>query len=717
MHYYFRPLSRPTARCLTLAASLAAVPALALEETVVTANYRNSDLHDTGASVTVLTEETVQARAAQHLQDILHAAPNVSWSAASSRSRFIQIRGVGDLEQYYDPKHYPSVGLMLDRLELGDSANSALLFDLAQVEVLRGPQGTRFGSSAHAGMIYLRSNEPGDSFEGELSGGIGNYNSYRLGMTLSGPLNDALGGRLALQQFRSDGYIENSVSGADDTNDFDEFAVRGKLNWEPTAQSRYQFTAFYVDADNGHDAWSIDNSRTTYTDQPGKDAQETLGLNVTASWDLGRTHTLETTLSYTDSDTLQGYDADWVSDTLCATVACSGGNDTSQELFERSRERIIADVRLLGGADLANAGDTRYVLGLYLNDGNEDYDYRYLSVWSGNFSSRSDYETQRYALYGEFEMALSERLTLTAGARLERFKDDYRDSNAFDSDRSDDLWNAELSLKYDLDDATLIYATVARGAKPGGVNTSASANQPFMSPVFQDYIGDNLTFTDETLINKEIGVHSRLLDNRLQINAALFHTDRQNAQLENWMWDNDSALWIGYLDSNSDATTYGVELETRFTLNSTVELFANLGWLETEVDNIETFDLDHYDFVYKKNREQAKSPQYQYNVGARLTLTEQLAAQIEFEGQDDVFFGYYHDGELEAYDLINASLTWRSERATVTLWGRNLNDEDYAVHGLYFGVDPRDDAGAWGNQTYTQLGEPRTYGIDVRYSF
>ena len=132
--------------------------------------------------------DTITERAAQHLEDILNAVPNVTWAAGTSRSRFIQVRGVGDLEQYYDPKYYPSVGMMLDDLELGDSANAGMLFDVAQVEVLRGPQGTRFGASAHAGMINIRTNEPTDEFEGELSGGAGNYDSYNLGLILSGPL-------------------------------------------------------------------------------------------------------------------------------------------------------------------------------------------------------------------------------------------------------------------------------------------------------------------------------------------------------------------------------------------------------------------------------------------------------------------------------------------------------------------------------------------------
>ena len=136
------------------------------------------------------------------------------------------------------------------------------------------------------------------------------------------------------------------------------------------------------------------------------------------------------------------------------------------------------------------------------------------------------------------------------------------DTNGFSTDNSDDLWNGEVSARYDLSDDTMLYATVARGSKPGGVNTTASANQPWMSPEFQEFTRGKLTFDDETLLNKEIGVRTRAIRPAPVLSLALFHADRDNAQLENWMWDDAAGLWIGYLDSTSDATSYGLELES-----------------------------------------------------------------------------------------------------------------------------------------------------------
>ncbi len=123
------------AALLALASVLITRPGLAtaaetLEEIIVTANFRDTTLMQSVGSVSVLSQDSITEQAAQHLQDILNAVPNVTWAAGASRARFVQIRGVGDLEQYYDPKYYPAVGIMLDDLELGDTANAGMLFDI-----------------------------------------------------------------------------------------------------------------------------------------------------------------------------------------------------------------------------------------------------------------------------------------------------------------------------------------------------------------------------------------------------------------------------------------------------------------------------------------------------------------------------------------------------------------------------------------------------------
>jgi len=279
--------------------------------------------------------------------------------------------------------------------------------------------------------------------------------------------------------------------------------------------------------------------------------------------------------------------------------------------------------------------------------------------------------------------------------------------------RCHDLQSGEVALTYEVTNDTLFYGTLARGDKAGGVNTEASSNLPFMQPRFQTFIQPRLRVGTETLVNREIGLKGRYLEDRLELRAAVFHMDRDEAQLESWMWDAANFLWIGFLD-NVDGSNVGAELEFAYAASTNLSFFGSVGWIDTEVDEITTFDLDLDDFVVQRNIDQAKAPTWQYNLGANLRFGDRLSARVEIEGRDDSRFGYYHDATIGSYDLLNGSLRYRTGDVEYLLWGRNLTDKDYSVHGLYFANDPRK---GWINETYYQYGEPRVIGVSARYYF
>jgi outer membrane receptor protein involved in Fe transport len=677
-----------------------------LEEIVVTAGFRDSDLMTAPASISVVDESIIDARAAQHLETVLNTAANINYSSGGSRARFVQVRGVGDLEQFVDPKHYPSVGITVDDINLGGTANAAMLFDAAQVEILRGPQGTRFGSSALAGMVKIRSNRPTDSFEGYAEVGAGSYGSWNLGGVISGPLSDSISGRLAVQQNESDGYIDNTFLGRNDTNGFDETSVRASLEFESTDASSYGLTAFYFDGRNGYDAFSLDNTRETLSDAPGHDDQESFALAGRADWQLNDFQSLEVIATWLDSEINYGFDEDWTFEGICDGTLCDPVFDffSNTDNYLRDRDEVSIDVRLLG----ATRDDAlQYVIGVYAQQRDEELFREYY----GDFSSV--YETERRAIYGQIDLAVTERLGLTAGLRYEQFDDNYGDSFGSETASDDNLQSGELTLTFETSDRTLMYATLSRGDKAGGVNTNATANLPFMQPVFQEFMQPRLRVDTETLLNRELGLKSSYLDGRLDLRAALFHMDRDDAQLESWMWDGVNFLWIGFLD-NVSASNVGAEVEFNYRLSDRVELFGSLGLLETEIDEITTFDLNLDDFVVQRDIDQAKSPEWQYNFGTQLSFSDSVRARLEVEGRDDSRYGYYHNEGIGSYDLVNASLSYRLGRTELQVWGRNLTDEDYAVHGLYFANDPRK---GWINEPYYQFGEPRVYGISAKYFF
>jgi len=707
-------IKRPLALAIALTLSFTANANDAIEEIIVTANFRDTPLTKTAQSVSVISDRQAENRGAVHIESLLTLAPNIEFSSGSSRARFIQMRGVGDLEQYAEPKYYPSVGVVLDGFEL-THAGAATTFDVSQIEVLRGPQGTRYGASAHAGLVKLTSNAPSEDFLAELSAGIGNYGSYNLGAVINGAIVDSLSGRLAIQQNSGDGFTENNYLGRDDTAGFDELTLRGALEYSPSEYSSHRLTLLKFSSDNGYDAYSFDNDRTTHSDQPGEDKNDSTALSLASTFTVGDGE-LTVNLSATEADTFYSYDADWASQDYCIIYSCSWGIDSAQESFDRSQQRDTLDIRYVAGDALLTAQQFNYVVGLYANSNEEDLGYNYPSLWYGNYSSHSEYKTSRVALYGEIGIGISNRLSLTSGVRAETFDEEYSDSNAVAHSGDESLYSAELSLSYESALGT-VYATLAGAQKPGGTNVSASSQHGWMSTNFQNFMQNKLQFGSESLVNKELGFSGDFADGNGYLRAALFHTSRDNAQLENWMWDNDAGLWIGYLDSTSDATTYGVELESTFAATDKLSLSGSVGYLRTKVDSVETFDLDQWGFVTKVDRDQAKSPEYSYSLSANYALSDSLNAGLTIEGKGDSYYGYYHDGKLDSRNLVNGHITWLKGELELTFWGRNLTNESYATHALYFGADPRDNYGAWANETYLQLGEPRSYGVNARYSF
>ncbi len=711
-----------------------------LEEIVVTAGFRDRDLMTSPGSATVVDEETARDRAAQHLESILSVAPNINYASGGSRARFIQVRGIGDLEQFIDPKHFPSVGVSFDDINLGGTANAGMLFDAGQVEILRGPQGTRFGTGALAGLINIRGNRPSDEFTSFIEAGAGNYGAWNLGAVVSGPLGNSAGGRIAVQKNRGDGYIDNAALNRSDTNGYDETTVRATLEAAPNDRSTYGLTVFHFDGQNGYDAFSLDNTRTTLADEPGRDDQQSTALAGRAEWSLGESTTLSAVATWLDSDLAYGYDEDWTFDGICDGTLCDPVWDryVAADEYLRDRSEASLDLRLLGDARPGGQGASiEYVVGAYAQRRDEDLHRIRTDPWSLT-EFFSAYETDREAVYGQIDIvpggrgarggagsagdaggataatgSRRSRLSFTAGFRYERFNDAYDDSGGFASASDDTLTSGEFTVAWEAGAETTLYATVARGNKAGGVNTAASSNFALMQPAFQSFMQGRLRVGRETLLNREFGLKGRYADGRLALRAALFAMDRDNAQLESWMWDGVSFLWIGFLD-NVDGSNTGAELELEFDATDRTRLFASLGWLDTEVDRIETYDLDLGDFVVRTGIDQARSPEFQFNVGANVRFSDRWRARIEVEGRDDNRFGYYHSGSLPSYTLLNASLVANFGSTEFRLWGRNLADEDYAVHGLYFGNDPRK---GWINETYLQYGEPRVVGVSVRYSF
>jgi len=493
------------------------------------------------------------------------------------------------------------------------------------------------------------------------------------------------------QQLESDGFSNNLFLGRP-TNTREETTLRGKFRWLMTDTEKLDFTAAMIDLDNGYDAFSLDNMRDTLSDEPGFDRQDSklASLNFTTS--RFAPFALEVLGGFAVSDIAYGYDEDWV------YTGFHPFEYSSTDKYYRDRETISGEVRLVSsdvGALLG--GRTSWVAGIYSLHQDVDLarDYTFLPAL---FTSR--FIIDRLAVYADTTTVLTDNFSLDIGLRSERFSAEYQDSNGLAFSPNDDLFGGKISLNYALPDSSLLYASASRGYKSGGFNTDGSLD------------ADLREFNAETLWNYEAGFKGLLLDNRLQLQAALFWMDRDDVQISSStvrVRDNGSAEFIDFIGNAAGGTNRGLEISAQWQSADHWSLYGNLGLLDADYEDFINSNGDNLD-----GRQQAHAPDYQYTLGMVYDFDANLSLDVNVQGRDAFYFSDSHDARSDSYALLNASLRYQRDAMTLTLWGRNLTDEDTFVRGFYFGNDPRDDYTARG---YTQLGEPVRYGLTVNLDF
>jgi len=673
-----------------VAADLLAQTSSPIEEIVVSADFRRASVDNIAASISVLDAQLIAEKNALHLEDVLRNAPNVNLAAGASRARFIQIRGIGERAQYGAPLN-PSVGLLLDGVDFSGIGGAALLYDVEQVEILMGPQGTRYGSNALAGLINVQSKAAsatpgfGLQLQGENYGGTG------IAGYATGPLSDTVLGRLSVQTLESDGFIHNRTLDRS-TNERREDLLRGKLQWQLTDDMSSEFTLTRIDIDNGYDAFSLDNNRETLSDEPGFDRQQ----STLASFRLDAARfdqfKLELLVSLADSDIGYGYDEDWT------FAGFHPDGYASTDHYLRDHNTRSAEVRLLSNENGGLfGGRTSWITGLYTLDQQVDLERRYTYL-PGPFTS--SFDIARTALYGDSTTTLGNSFSLDAGLRVENVIASYRDSDLLAAYPDDVLTGGRIALNFHTGSSALLYTSVSRGYKTGGFNTDGSLD------------ADLRPFDAELLWNYEAGFKGTLFHEQLQTQLAVFHMDRDDVQINSStvrMRADGSAEFIQYTGNAAAGFNRGLELSAQWVSNQRVTVYGNLGLLDSEYADFVNSAGDNLD-----GRQQAHAPDYQYTVGSNFYLLPDLTLNLNLQGADGFYFSDSHAERSDAYTLLNASLNWQWQQATLRLWGRNLLEDDYQVRGFYFGNDPRDGYTAKG---YTQLGEPQRYGLSLNLEF
>ncbi|WP_017444631.1 TonB-dependent receptor [Gayadomonas joobiniege] len=662
----------------------------------VQGDFRQQNLQTASVSLSVLDAEALTRTSQNHLEDAIMGTANVNFSGATSRARFFQIRGLGASGEFDVPVNYP-VGLYLDDIDFTHLGSASTLFDIEQVEVFRGPQGTRFGANALAGLIYLKSAQPTDMASAKVKAGIANYDTYELGAAYGNAINGSARYRVSAHQYLSDGFIKNDYLNRDDTNNRDELTLRGHLTVDLSDSGQLDLTYHHINVDNGYDTFSLDNTRTTLSDEPGKDTQNSNAFGAVLSQKVNSHVSLKAIASYADTNSLYQYDEDW------AYTDIAEGSYSAVDSYQHDRNNASFEFRLVSEKKILQK-TTDWVAGLYWQNKNDEMtrSYTYLTA-----DLVSDFENQKRAIFAQTDSELGDGFSLTAGLRYETHQLDYQNSEAIRVAEDYNMLGGKLVLGYQINNALYAYSAISRGYMSGGINRSGSLNP------------EQRSFAPEYLWNYEAGLKYRA-DN-LAIRGTLFYMDREDVQLKRdflFSREDGSTEFISYTRNGSDGYSQGAELELDWYVQNWLQVYANLGLLRAEYEAYE----DPLSGEYYAARELSQSPTYTYQVGTNITINSDLWFNLTLNGRDQ---HYFSDDDLPAeaavelprskeVALLNAALNYQMDEWLVKLWARNLADRDYYAHGFYFGNDPRDN---YSDKAYYQYGEPARFGISFEYEY
>ena len=677
-----------------------------IEEIIVKGTWREAKVLEESSSIVILNTKLLKSEPIKHFENISYLVPNLNFAASDSRARHFQIRGIGE-RSGYERTPNSAVGFLIDDIDYSGQGGIATTFDIEQIEVHRGPQGSRIGSNALAGLIYIKTKEPTKQFEGIGELTTGTFGTFNAGLAFGGPVgfSENLTYRLTLRNDNTDGFRKNLYSGKSDTSKKDESTYRLKIDWEILEKTSLKLLISQIDLNDPADIWTIDGSLNTLSDRPGMDSQKTntYGVKVFHQFDAFEFQSLS---SITDTDIEISYDADWGNPESHAPYIYDYFSETIRDRKTLSQEfRLVSDI-----ANLNPQNKTKWVIGISYfnvkerNIKNDDGAYGDPSDPFGPYfsqsSSSSKFSSDNLSIFGNIDYFLDESLKLSLGARWENYESQYADSFGESFNPSDYMLGGKISLNKILSHSSNIFFSVARGFNQGGFNLNLG-----LAP---DSKNSNLYYDPEFLTNYEIGLNSQLFNEMMNIAAVIFYSDRKDQQvLISTQVDPTDPNTFSFLTQNAaEGTNKGLELNVNLKLTESLDFFSRLGLLKTEINNWKSRpDLE--------GRAQAHAPKRSYSLGVSWSITDKASLSLDLVGKSSFYYSDSHDNQSKSYALTNLSYNYSIGHWTYSVWARNIFDKYYSVRGFYFGNEAPD----FKDKLYERHGDPRHIGITARYDF
>ncbi|MGF1876275.1 TonB-dependent receptor [Photobacterium frigidiphilum] len=657
-----------------------------LETMVVTAQKVEQDEQLIPISMSTFSDYDLERSGTENTYELINRSPNVSMIKAGNPSdgSFISMRGITPTMEGSQ-----TVLFLIDNVPYQTFDTD--LLDVERVEVLRGPQGTLYGRNASSGVISVITKDP--EFYSEGSAGItyGNYNHIKGTLISGGAISnsDSWAYRTALQYTLNDGYFTRDQDGKDDINDVDDFNGRMKLRWAPT-DNNWDVVATLQGqrARNGSTSFAPlekikQDSHRVYSDYDGGATVDIYTGSVRATYEGERVN-FESISAYTSEKKTDYTDVDF-SVTPAWVLQIDG-----------KQERLTQELRWSSKQD----GDLRWLAGLYFYDesakSHVKFDMKNFGMVN-DLDSKTD--TVNYAVFGNIAYSLSDKWELIAGLRLdhERVNFDYADKynvgmpDTIDSNSSSYTeWLPKVGVNYYAQQDLMFYGTIARGYKSGGFNMLTPAGLP-------------AKFDPEYTMNYEMGMKSEWLDNRVRFNTALFWIDWKDQQVEQQLYPKS------FTENAGKTVSRGIEAELSWFAMPGVRLFTNGGFNDAHFTDYvgKIYDPSGNEVGQKdyKNNRPANAPRYNYSVGVDYNFLEHYFVYADYNVLGDMYFDIENTVEQSSYGIFNLRTGYSDDRFDVTLWAKNLFDQEYVTRA--FSMKDLNQQDTW----FARSGDPMTFGI------
>jgi iron complex outermembrane recepter protein len=669
-------------------------PEQELSEIVVTAEKRPADLQNTPIAMSVVGAAELQSRHLVDLTDLNGVVPGVQIYPLINSTQ-ISIRGLGST--FLDPRAQAAVASSVDGLYFAQpTSNGGGLFDIARVEVLKGPQGTLEGRNAAAGAINVITNRPDvENFETSAALTAGNYGLWTTEGMINIPVNNNLAFRAAFQTVDRDGYIAHVYNDAKDDygrlealwTPLDHLTIFNEVNYNHAGG--YGPVAEYHPF-AGISPWSLNSPI------PGLSIP-TLGNQDNATW----------------NDQLH-VDYDW---DLATLTSISGFVHQQDEVLTpdgiyfnaltvNNLKDWTQEVRLASKTKADHAGGLQWLVGVYYL--NEESFYHY--TFPFGTIALPHLPTTSVAGFGQATYSLTDTLRLTAGVRYseDKKKATYDDGTRRSSSFSNTSYKA--GIEWDIARQSMLYADVATGYVPGGLN----AGNPALPTAPTQFAP---TFDSETNTAYEMGSKNRFFENRLQLNGDVYLYDFRNYQYQNIAYPNEGPFTTGIVNTG-DVKTYGAELDAIFLLTPSDRISVSTDWAHGEFDGISyptlLFAPPFPAFVFAPQGKQPliNLPDADVYFGYSHIWKINDRSSLEMRGNSHYSAAYpVVAGSTDPNDrqrsfwMSDVTITFSYNKWQVEAWVKNI--ENSAVN--VFGEGP-------GLYLYDIL-PPRTFGVTLRGRF